>query len=75
MIWDEGSGAPVVLLVAGEPFKWGLQEEGPPNLISTNENYSETGNKEQCHGFTKQPDGLQAVIYSENGRGGRAVQK
>lgn len=52
-----------------EPFQWGLQEEEPPNLVSSDKNGSEPGNKGQCHGFTKQPDIAQAVIYSENGGG------
>lgn len=52
-----------------EPFKWGLQEEEPPNLISSDKSGSEPGNEGQCPGFTKQPDISQAVIYSENGGG------
>lgn len=57
-----------------EPFKWGLQEEEPPNLISSDKKGSEPGSEGQCHGFIKQPDISQVIIYSEND-GGRAMQK
>lgn len=56
------------------PAKWGLQEEEPPNLISSDEEDSEPGDEGKRHGVTKQPDILQAV-FTLRMVGGRAVQK